>query len=323
MHKWLVGVPDSSWDKDLFGAGGHFLQSSHWAAFNNALDKRVFYGRGSDWFCLAILEQTRTGRRLYCPYGPLARDKKSFTAALEALRQLARAQSALFVRMEPIAPVKHLGDFKLKRALKDIQPPQTLLQDLHKSHEELLADLTPTNRNLFNTAAKKGLSFRVTSDPSEMRIFLDMIRDVAARTGITQHTDRYYRTMAKVLLARKAAALYIGEHNGSPVAAAFVFDSPTTRYYAHAGNLLSARKLHAGSPLLTTMILDAKKNGQFRFDYGGVAPKDQPNHRWAGFTKFKLSFGGTYHQYLGTWEMPTHPLYRLYRGVYQAHKLLK
>lgn len=321
--QWHTGVPDNSWDDDLFAAGGHFLQSSHWAAFNDALGTRVFYARGSGWFCLALLETTRTGRRLYCPYGPLARDKKSFQDALAALRHLAGQHSALFVRLEPIVPLKDLSDYRLKRALKDIQPPQTLLQYLNKSHQELLADLTPTNRNLFNTAEKKGLSFHASHDPKEMHVFLQMIHDVAAHTGIKPHPDSYYQIMATVLLPRKAATLYIAKHQGKPVAAAFVFDSPTTRYYAHAGNLLSARKLHPGSPLLTTMLLDAKRNGQYRFDFVGVAPKDQPNHPWAGFTKFKLSFGGTYHQYLGTWEMPTHPLYRLYRGVYQAHKLLK
>jgi len=321
--QWHTGIPDSTWDTDLFAAGGHFLQSSHWAAFNHALNKRVFYARGTGWFCLTILEKSRAGNRLYCPYGPLAKDKKSFTAALAALKQLAKEQSALFVRLEPIAPVKQLAEYKLKKALKDIQPPQTWLQDLAKPKDELLADLTSTNRNLFNTAAKKGLTFRASSDPKEMAIFIQMIRDVEQHTKIKAHSDNYYNIMAQTLLPRKAAALYIGEHNGSPVAAAFVFDSPTTRYYAHAGNLLSARKLHPGSPLVTTMILDAKKNGQYRFDFVGVAPQDQPDHRWAGFTKFKKSFGGTYHQYLGTWELPTHPLYRLYRGVYQAYKLLK
>lgn len=323
MEQWLVGVPDASWDTDLFAAGGHFLQSSHWAAFNDALDTRIFYARGAGWFCLALLQVSRTGRRLYCPYGPLARDKKSFAAALAALTQLARAQSALFVRLEPIAPINNLPDYKLKKALKNIQPPQTWLQDLTKSKDELLADLTATNRNLYNTAIKKGLHFYASSEPKDMIIFLQMIHDVARHTGMKPHSDHYYQTMADVLLPRKAASLYIAEHQGLPVAAAFVFDSPTTRYYAHAGNLLSARKLHPGSPLVTTMLLDAKKNGQYRFDFVGVAPQDQLNHPWAGFTKFKQSFGGAYHQYLGTWEMATHPLYRLYRGVYQAHRLIK
>jgi lipid II:glycine glycyltransferase (peptidoglycan interpeptide bridge formation enzyme) len=36
----------------------------------------------------------------------------------------------------------------------------------------------------------------------------------------------------------------------------------------------------------------------------GVSPANQPNHRWAGFSKFKRSFGGYEVAYGGTWEKP-------------------
>jgi len=323
--QWHTSTPDTTWDDSLFSNGGHFLQSSHWAAFNNALGKQVFYARGEGWQALAILETARTGTRLYCPYGPLATDETALIAAFSALTKLARQHKALFVRIEPLVTKQKvaLSDFKLKHALKDIQPPQTWVLDLHHTEEQIMGGFTPTNRNLYRTAANKGLTFRASHEPEDMRIFLQMIHDVAKHTGITQHPDTYYLTMAGVLLPRKAATLYIAEHEGAPVAAAFTFDAPHTRYYSHAGSLLSARKLHPGAPLLATMIFDAKKQGKSQFDFVGVAPVGVENHPWEGFTKFKRSFGGEYKFYSGTWELPTHPLYRLYRGVYQAHKKLK
>jgi lipid II:glycine glycyltransferase (peptidoglycan interpeptide bridge formation enzyme) len=230
--QWHTGTPDSSWDDTLFAQGGHFLQSSHWAAFNEALDKTVYYGRDDGWQCLVIIEKSRTGTRLYCPYGPIATDESSLMQCFKALTKLARQNKALFVRLEPLLTKQKvsLSDFKLKRALKDIQPPQTWELNLTHTEEQIMGEFTPTNRNLYRNAKNKGLSFRASDDPSEMRIFLQMIRDVEAHTGIKAHSDRYYQTMADVLLARKAAKLYIGEHEGNPVAAAFVFDSPTTRY---------------------------------------------------------------------------------------------
>ncbi len=274
---------------------------------------------------MAIVEGARTGRRIYCPYGPLAQNETAFIEALKALHHLARQQKALFVRCEPILPKQHLSlsEFGLKPALKNIQPAQNWLQDLTKTDEALMGDFTSTNRNLYRTAGNKGLTFRASDDPKDVSIFIKMIRDVAANKGITPHDDHYYQTMAKVLLPRSAAKIYVAEHDAKPVAAAIVFDSPVTRHYAHAGNLVSARKLHPGSPLLATMMFDAKKQGQKRFDFDGVAPLGQDNHPWSGFTQFKKSFGGEYHAYLGTWELPAHPLYRLYRGVYQAHKKLR
>ncbi len=323
--EWHKGVPDAAWDTHLFASGGHFLQSSHWAAFQVALEQSVFYAQGKDWQCLAILEKSRTGRRLYCPYGPTAQSSKALSDAFKSLHRLAKEHKALFVRVEPILPVVRigLGSLGLKPALKDIQPAQTWVQHLRKSVDELLADFTPTNRNLYRTAVNKELSFRASEDPSDITVFLTMIHDVAAHTGMQPHSDHYYKTMAKVLLPRHAAKVYIAERKGKPVGAAVVFDSPSTRYYAHAGNLLSARKLHPGSPLLATMIFDAKKSGLTTFDFVGIAPLGQDNHPWKGFSTFKRSFGGEYVAYRGTWELPAHPLYRLYRGVYQAHKQLR
>lgn len=322
--QWQQGIPQPDWDDALFSAGGHFLQSSHWAAFNAALGKQVFFAQDNGWQVLAILEPSRLGTRLYCPYGPTATNSKHFSKALAALKQLAQRHAALFVRVEPIVPLTppQLAHIGLKRALKDIQPPQTWVQDLTKSDDELLADFTATNRNLYRTYRNKGLVIRASENPKDMAIFLAMIHDVAKHTGMQPHPDAYYTAMAKTLLPRKAATLYIISAGKSPVGAAFVFDSPTTRYYAHAGNLISARKLHPGTPLVATMLFDAKKRGQTAFDFVGVAPPDAANHPWAGFTTFKQSFGGTYKPYLGTWELPANILYYAYRGVYRLRKKL-
>jgi lipid II:glycine glycyltransferase (peptidoglycan interpeptide bridge formation enzyme) len=324
--QWTEGTPDQDWDNTLALAGGHFLQTSHWAAFQQALGKRVFYAYGSAWQCLAILEPSRAGTRLYCPYGPLAKSAKSLAEALQALRQLAKQTGAVFVRVEPIAKISpaQLREYGLKAALKDIQPRLTWVQDLTKSHDQLLADMTATNRNLWRNHTNKGLNLRTSTTYTDMKYFIAMMAEVAGRNGIVQHPDTYYRTMAKVLMQRGAGKLYFAEHNGKPVASAFCFDSPTTRYYAHAAAHYEARKLHPGTALLAEMILDAQVEGKQHFDFVGVAPPDAPGtHKWAGLTKFKQSFGGDYKAYLGDWELPVKPLhYGAYRVVYLLKKRL-
>src|SRR5690349_3590906 len=118
--QWTEGIPAEQWDETLFAAGGHFLQSSHWAAFQSALGRKVFYAYGTSWQCLAIVETARTGTRLYCPYGPLAKSTKSLAEALEALRALGKTQGATFARLEPISKVSdaQLRELDLKQALK-------------------------------------------------------------------------------------------------------------------------------------------------------------------------------------------------------------
>ncbi|HET9411468.1 MAG TPA: peptidoglycan bridge formation glycyltransferase FemA/FemB family protein [Candidatus Saccharimonadales bacterium] len=325
--KWSSGIPDREWDKSLALGGGHFLQSSHWAAFQHTLGRSVFYCYGSSWQCLAILEISRTGKRLYCPYGPLAKNPKGLAEALHGLRQLAQTHGAVFVRIEPQIKIStaQLREMGLKAALKNIQPQLTWVQDLTKSDDELLANMTSTNRNLYRTHTKKGLQLRASTNPQDIRHFIAMMRQVAGRNNIVQHSDHYYKTMARVLLTRGAGKIYLAEHNGKPVASALCFDSPTTRYYAHAAALFEARKLHPGTPLLAEMIFDAKVDGQQTFDFVGVAPADAPqSHPWTGLTKFKQSFGGDYKQYVGTWELPVKPLrYAAYRAAYLIKKKLR
>jgi lipid II:glycine glycyltransferase (peptidoglycan interpeptide bridge formation enzyme) len=153
-----------------------------------------------------------------------------------------------------------------------------------------MAEMTSTNRNLYNTAAKKGITFKESRAVGDLSIFLDMIHEVAKTTGINPHTDREFRVIADTLMPRNAGKLYFALYNKKPIAGALVYDSPTTRYYAHAASQDAARKLQAASPLLTRMILDAKQQGQSQFDFFGIAPPNDPKHRWAGFSGFKKSF---------------------------------
>jgi len=302
---WHESVDDELWDKLVFGLGGHFLQSSHWAAFQRANGREVRFGQGSGWQCLAIVERAGDACRLYCPYGPIAADRAGLAAATVALRGLGREVGAGLLRVEPWVPVDAAppAEAGYEPARRNVQPGLTWVQDLAgRTREDLVAAFAANNRNRFRNAYKKNLTVAASSDPGDVEILLTMLRDVAAHTGITNHADDYYRRQAGVLMARGAASLYVARHEGHPVGASIVFDSPATRYYTHSGTLREARGLHPGTVMLATMILDARDRGQELFDFVGVAPPDDPDHSWAGLSQFKQSFGGRYRAYHGTWE---------------------
>ncbi len=179
------------------------------------------------------------------------------------------------------------------------------MQDLQgKSRDELVLEFAPNVRNRWRNAYKKDISVVSSTNLDDVEILLQMLHDVSNHTGMIPHHDDYYRRQAKALIDRDAATLYVTRQGEQPIAAAIVYESPTTRYYAHSGSLLEARKLHSGTVMLATMVLDAQERGQRVFDFFGAAPKDEPDHPWAGFTEFKQSFGGRYQQFSGTWEMP-------------------
>lgn len=315
---WHTDLPDKSWGKTQTAVGAHFLQTAPWAAFQQAQGKRLFYANDTGWSWLAIVEKGRFGTRLYCPYGPTVSSLAALRQALTVLAACAKQQHVDYVRIEPQGKLteRQLESLGLVRAHRNIQPHLTWIKDLAQPEAALLAEMTATNRNLHRTAEKKGLSFEISTNPDDTTIFLKLMHEVAQRNGITIHPDSYFELMTKTLMPLGACKLYVAKHEGSPVAASLVLDSPTTRYYAHAAAKFEARKLHPGTPLVSHMIFDAKAAGLKSFDFYGIAPPDQPNHRWAGFTRFKQSFGGTTHDMHGTWELPIKKLsYRFYRTL--------
>jgi lipid II:glycine glycyltransferase (peptidoglycan interpeptide bridge formation enzyme) len=316
---WQTGVPPESWDQQQADLAAHFLQSRAWAAFQLALGKQTFYACGTGWSWTAVLEVNRFGSYLYTPYGPTARSPQSQQKAIESLTACAAQNNVDFVRIEPQSPKakKTLRDLRAKHAHRDIQPKNTLVKDLDRPFDELYAEMASTNRRLYRQSEKNGFTFESSYDPADLRYFLEMIHEVAKRTGMQPHTDEYFRTMVQALMPLKAARFFIARNNGKPVSVCIVFEDSTTRYYAHAANAESARKLQPSVPLMGHLIFSAQDEGKKYFDYYGVAPPNATNgHKWEGFSRFKRSFGGREVEYSGTWEIPVK------LAKYQAYRIL-
>ncbi|WP_258803046.1 lipid II:glycine glycyltransferase FemX [Pseudarthrobacter sp. NS4] len=299
----------------------HFLQSQTWADFKASLGRRVHQQSGPGWRFLAVEEKNPAGKVLYAPYGPVATSPEAFDAALAALVKAARSCGAVFVRIEPVSAGLELPSAAAELRRRGLQPAPVNQQpelsrviDLEGDFEDVLAAMKPVNRNLYRNIHKKGVTFRTSQDPGDIRILLNFLHMAARRNGFKPQSDEYLTQVAASLMPAGAATLFVAELHGDPIAAALVYDSADTRTYAHAALDDSHRKLSAGIPLVVTLIADAKTRGLKHVDLWGVAPSDQPDHKWAGFTAFKNSFGGREVSYPGTWDLPVKKFrYRAYR----------
>lgn len=307
----------------------YFLQGPDWANVQRALGRTVHEQSGEGWRFLAVEETNAAGKVLYAPYGPLAESLAAFDAALAALTALARRCGAMAVRLEPVSAgfaTADAGTVLRSRGLRpapaNLQPELSWIVDLDGDFKDVLADMKPVNRNLYRNIHKKGVTFRSSHDPAEISVLLEFLHMTAARNGFKPQSDDYLTEVARTLMPAGAATLFIAELEGTPIAAALAYDSADTRTYAHAALDDTHRKLSAGIPLLVTLMADAKDKGLAHVDLWGVAPADQPDHKWAGFTAFKKSFGGREIAYPGTWDLPVNKLrysaYQLARGAAQA-----
>lgn len=299
----------------------YFLQTPQWADVQRSLGRTVHEQSGPGWSFLAVEEKNPAGKVLYAPYGPIADSLEAFDAALAALVALARKCGAAFVRIEPVsagfenaASETVLRSRGLRPAPVNQQPELSWIVDLDRDFKEVLAGMKPVNRNLYRNIHKKDVTFRTSQDPEEIRVLLNFLHMTAKRSGFKPQSDEYLSQVARSLMPAGAATLFIAERHGGPIAAALAYDSADTRTYAHAALDDSHRKLSAGIPLLVTLMADAKEKGLKYVDLWGVAPEDQPNHKWAGFTAFKKSFGGREIAYPGTWDLPVK---KLRYGAYQ------
>lgn len=309
-------MPQPDWDQQLIDLGGHFLQSSHWGRFEQAQGRQVLQQQGDGWMWQAVLRLGRGGvRYLYSPYGPTFANFESriTNQGFESLIAAGREHKADFVKAEPWGAVQAANGWT---HVKDFQPSHIMRLDITATEDELRKNISQSNRNLINQAQSRGLSLQVGTDQADFDVFLSQQKDTAKRAGFTMHADKYYRTLFDTLKG-EVLKIYRVQHADGVVASAMCFDFGGVRYYAHAGTDDALNRQHKGAiVLLWWLIADAKAKGLTAFDYGGVAPEDQPNHPWAGHTRFKQSVGGQIIKLAGTWDYPIKPAkYKIYRAA--------
>lgn len=299
----------------------NFLQSPAWADFHRKLKQEVLEKKADHYRYVAIVERGQLSNRLYCPLGPVADDLPSLKLALDDLAEEAKKRKLDFVRIEPTLTdltASDLCKLGLVKSRRDIQPPHSVANDVSVDDKQIEAELSQTARRYARKCDKAGITYRVSYEPTDIKYFIDLIHEVAARTGMHPYDDMYFQQIAAFMFPKKSAGLLLAEMDSQVIAAIIFYTDGTTMMYTHAANSTKYRKYSPATGLGLYALKFAHQQGCKVFDWCGVAPaEDDGNPRWkswAGFTHFKLSFGGTRIDRLGTWELPVRKIrYRIYR----------
>jgi lipid II:glycine glycyltransferase (peptidoglycan interpeptide bridge formation enzyme) len=298
----------------------NFLQSSKWEDFQKSQGKKTFRLKGDGFEVLAILDHTPLGNYLFCPYGPVLKNESALEPAIEALRKLARQQKAIFIRLEPQIYFTQTQMQKLgAKKVHDIEPAATWILDLTPPQEEIIKGIEKEKARLWRNSAKKGVSYRKSTDPNDVETLTSLLSQVAQKNDFTPHKTKYLTDQVKSNIATMFIVELNQDNKITPIAASMIYDDEDTRYYIHAAADYTHRKLGAGSSILIEEILDAKKQGLKYFDFWGITTSTDKNHPWYGFTQFKKSYGGTEKIFSGTYDLPVNKfkyiLYSLLRPI--------
>jgi hypothetical protein len=302
-----VPIPDG-WDERVAALGGHFLQSAAWARVQGRLHNEVSFADGSGWSWMGIVRRVGPFRYLYLPFGPTLADAERLPEAMRAARARADQLGCAFIRLEPDAATASRLALLRARRVRSRQHQHTLILRIDVDDATLRHGLNSGHRSRINTAEKRGLSIEQVADPADIVEFIALLRQTETRAGFYSHDDGYYHAIAEELMPTGEASLYYAAVDGRRIAGALLFDFAGTRYYAFAASDTQRRALMPAPPLVWRSILDGREKGMRWFDFWGVAPPGQPDHRWAGISEFKRGFGGELRTRGGTWELTVRPL---------------
>lgn len=353
----------SEWDAFVAAnSAGSFLQSTLWSIFQKNTGKKTLFlacgekeGRiqtelpdllehvtisPEKWvFASSIIEHAlpQGKRYLYMPRGPLCDFLKMtgespsgiFRSCVDMVRSSVEKGRTLFLRVDPEwQDTSELREFFANlgavKAPHEVQPQRTVIVDMRKGKEELLAHMHPKTRYNVRLSERRGVRVRkVGGDETRVQEeFFSLLAKTAQRDGFKLHPPSYYQTMlaASGIEGSKGGGsleLFVAEYNTMILAGAIVSFFGRRATYLHGASADEMRNVMGPYLLHWEIIKEAKQRGYEEYDLWGVS-----STRWPGVTRFKQGFGGREVSYIGAYDFIFNSLwYQIYKGAHMVRRM--
>lgn len=310
-------------------AEANFLQSWNWGQFYIKLGQKVFYrgfysGEELVGVMLLIREDAKRGRHLILPGGPIFEwyDQDLIAAFGEELRRLGREEKAVFIRCRP-----QLQDNEQSRKIFDdlgfIDAPMHLHAelthrlDLSLSEEELLAKMRKSTRYEIRKAEKEGIKVIGKQDERQIREFYDLQLETAQRQKFVPFSLKYWQKQFEAFAPDNEVVLYSAYYEDKLLAQAMIIFYGQEAVYHYGASTEWAHKYPGAPAIQWAAIKEAKKRGLSRYNFWGVAPEGEMQHRFAKLSVFKRGFAGEDFAYLHAQDLVIEPL------AYQVNLLVE
>lgn len=273
---------------------------------------------------ITVLEKPVFGLGMlwYIPKGPGVATMRQLDGLLPELRRFAAKNNVFLVKIEPeIIAEKETQASLLKLGLIKARPIQpnwsTIYVDLHDDLETIMKNLPQKGRHAIKRAERDGVTVkRVPANDKNCEIMYRLLKDTAQGAGFGVRSAAYYKTFWQRYEKAGLGQLFFAYYEGEIVAGAFamVFGKKSTY---KDGASIRKRTAYGASHLLQWHVIKwAKENGSSRHDLCGAPPVSEsknPAHPHYGIGLFKTSFNKEITEYVGTYDIPVHPLqYKLW-----------
>lgn len=298
----------------------NFLHSWNWGEFHHQLGHtihRVGYWKNFklQGVMLSIVERAKRGRYLIVPGGPLINWNDAATVKLfvDSLKHLALSNKCSFVRVRPqlletlenAHLFTHLG---FHHAPMHLHAELTHQLDLSPTEEQLLANMRKATRYEIRRVEKLGIKIVVSTNPEDIDAFYHLQIQTAQRQEFVAFGKKYLEEQFAVFATDNQALLYTATLEKKILAQALIIFYGQEADYHYGASSEMGRKFPGAYAIQWAAIKEAKKLGLRRYNFWGVAPADQPHHRFYGVSVFKRGFHGEDMEYLHARDLIIDPV---------------
>ena len=242
------------------------------------------------------------------------------------ISEIGKENNSIFYRIEfdieKNSSTLPTSNSKLIKAFEEMQPEHTLILDLTKDKEEILAQMKQKGRYNIKIAAKNGVLVTCDEIGSESAAtFYSLYQMMGKRHKITSRNQKYFSTLLEILHQKGYARVYTAwieaENKRIPLSSAIILHYNGRATYLYGGSDNEHKSFMAPYLLHWQAICDAKEAGLKEYDFFGIAPNEDPKHPWSGVTRFKKQFGGAEVATLGSYDLPFNKI------EYQIFKIME
>nr|WP_233613364.1 peptidoglycan bridge formation glycyltransferase FemA/FemB family protein [Leucobacter edaphi] len=217
-----------------------------------------------------------------------------------------------------IEPDEDAGEFPLdsrwREAKTPVLPARTLILDLRKTEDELMADMSKKHRQYVRKSGREAaLEIRKVETIAQLDECLEVYHATSERADFGLHEDSYYHDAFTML--GDDSPVWASYIDGKPVAFLFMAKSDRTAFELYGGMSEEGQRLRANYALKWHVICEMKRQGVVRYDFGGLIND--------GVTTFKTGFASHENLLAGSWDRPG-PGYKIWtEGLPLAKKIVR
>jgi lipid II:glycine glycyltransferase (peptidoglycan interpeptide bridge formation enzyme) len=311
---------EKEWEKIIGNfPEANFLQSFYWGEFQEKIGKEVFRFSSDSKVAFQVVKETaKRGNYLSIAGGPLLDwekiKNKDLKKIIQFIKKIAKENNCHFIRFRP----QFTSSIELKQKLKlqkiipspmHLTADLTLQLDLTKDEDLILKEMRKNTRYEIRQIEKKDVTIKQSKDPQKIKEFYDHQLSLAKKHGFVPFNYDFLFEQFNTFAKNDNVLLFSSYQKNKLLASAFVIFYNNEAVYHYGISTDDNHRLPGSYACQWAAIKEAKKRGCTKYNFWGIAPKDEKSHRFAGVSLFKRGFGGEEIEYLPAHDIPVSILY--------------